>query len=240
MPLDGETLYSRHAAQLAAVKVEAVRAYGATVDLIDTTQIPREGRVAQLAAAAPEARVQSAYDDPLVIAGNASLGRELAAMQHADAAFDGIVVPIGGGGLAAGVIAGLREAGCTTPVLAAEPLMANDFAESLRAGRRIVLANEAQTIADGTRTRSVGVHNWRILQSGIAGVVEVPEDKIADGVRLYFHVANVKAEPTGALALGALLTAPERFVGQRVCVVVSGGNVDPAVYAALLGAAGAR
>ena len=65
-------------------------------------------------------------------------------------------------------------------------------------------------------------------------IVEVPEEKIAEAVRLLFELANLKAEPTGALTLGAVLTQPELFQGRSVCCVVSGGNVDPALYSRIL------
>jgi threonine dehydratase len=65
-------------------------------------------------------------------------------------------------------------------------------------------------------------------------IVEVPEDAIAEAVRLLFRYANVKAEPTGALSLAAVAACPDRFHGRRVCCVISGGNVDEEVYAAIL------
>jgi threonine dehydratase len=215
----------------ARVKVDAVRAYGATTDLIDTRAITREARVAELAAAHPEAYVASAYDDPLVIEGNASLGRELA---RSGLGFDAVVVPVGGGGLSAGVLVGLRAAGSTAEVFGAEPAIANDVARSLREGRIIANQQEPPTIADGARTRSVGRHPWAILRDGLAGMIEVPEQEIAEGVRTLFALANLKAEPTGALTTGALLAAPARFADRHVCLVVSGGNVDPAVYARIM------
>ena len=119
-------------------------------------------------------------------------------------------------------------------VVGAEPLLANDAARSLRAGHIVVNESEPQTIADGTRTLSVGKHNWDILHGGIETIVEVPEDAIREGVRLLFSLANLKAEPTGALGVAALLTSPETFRGRRVCCVITGGNVDPAVYAGLI------
>ena len=134
------------------VKVEAVRAFGATVDLVDTAKVPRAQRVKELAAADPDAYVASAYDDPLVIAGNSSLGRELAALASR---FDVIVAPVGGGGLLSGVVQGLREAGAATPVVGAEPLLANDAARSLREGRIVASDHEVQTIADGADRKSV-------------------------------------------------------------------------------------
>jgi threonine dehydratase len=220
-------------ARSAAVKIEAVRAYGAEVDLIDTTRGSRTERLAQLAAEHPDAYVASPYDDPLVIAGNASLGREIAA-RFASAPLDAVVVPIGGGGLASGVIAGLRDGGSGAAVWAAEPLLANDAARSVRSGRIETNDGEPPTLADGARTPSVGRHNWPILRDGLAGVVEVSEEAIREAVRLLFALANLEAEPTGALPIAALLAAPERFRGRRVVAVVSGGNVDPALYRTLI------
>jgi threonine dehydratase len=215
----------------AQVKIDAVREFGGTIDLIDVREISRAARVAALASENPDAYVASAYDDPLVIEGNASLGAELAAMPGQ---FDYVIAPVGGGGLTSGIIKGLREAGSSTPVIGAEPLMANDAARSLRAGHIVANDAEPQTIADGARTVSVGQHNWAILEDGLARIVEVPEENIRDAVRLLFGLANLKAEPTGALSIGALITEPDMFRDQRVCCVISGGNVDGAVYRQIL------
>jgi threonine dehydratase len=117
--------------------------------------------------------------------------------------------------------------------MGAEPLEANDAARSLRAGRLIAHETEPLTIADGARTVSLGRHNFPVLRSGLSGIIEVPESAIQAGLKRLATDAGLRAEPTGALALGAVLTEPARFVGRRVCVVVSGGNVDPSVYDAL-------
>ena len=215
----------------ARVKIEAVREHGGAVDLIDVKVKGRAARVAELAAENPDAYIASAYDDELVIEGNASLGAELAAVGEP---FDFIIAPIGGGGLTSGIIKGLREAGKATRVVGAEPLAGNDAARSLRAGHIVTNDTEPQTLADGARTVSVGQHNWAILKDGLAGIVEVPEANIAEGVRLLFALANLKAEPTGALAIGALLTDAAGFHDARVCCVISGGNVDADVYRAML------
>ncbi len=215
----------------AQVKIEAVKAFGGQVELVDINTKSREQRVSELAADHPEAYIASAYDDALVIAGNASLGREIAAI---DVEFDAIIVPIGGGGLSAGVLRGLRESGNRIPVIGAEPLLGNDAARSLRAGKLIRNENEPRTIADGARTVSLGELNWAILKDGIEDIIEVPEENICEAVRLLYGLANLKVEPTGALSVGALLTNVERFKEQSVCCIVSGGNVDPAVYARLI------
>jgi threonine dehydratase len=216
----------------ARVKVEAVRAYGGDVDLINVRVKSRAARVRELAEQHPDAYIASAYDDRLVIEGNATLGRELAS---ADPPFDAVVVPVGGGGLSAGVITGLEECGSPARVFGAEPLQANDAARSLRAGRVIGHEREPDTLADGARTISVGQHNWPILQRGLSAIFEIPEHDIIEAVQLLFRYANLKAEPTGALSVAALLPRPPELRGKRVCCVVSGGNVDSNVYRELLG-----
>jgi threonine dehydratase len=218
-------------AQSAQVKVDAVRSWGAEVDLFDTAATSRATRLAELAAAYPDAYVASPYDDPRVIAGNASLGREIAERLSE---VEAVIVPVGGGGIAAGVVTGLRERGHGAEVWGAEPLVANDAARSLRSGRIESNPSESDSLADGARTPSLGRHNWEILRDGLAGIVEVPEVAIAEAVRLLFGLANLKAEPTGALSSGALIVDGARFAGRRVGAVVSGGNVDPGVYARLL------
>lgn len=213
------------------VKIAAVREYGGQVDLIDVSVKGRNERVAELAKKYPEAYIASAYDDPLVIEGNASLGRELCALGRN---FDFIIVPIGGGGLSSGIITGIRQSGKDIKVIGAEPLLANDAARSLKEGRIVRNETEPPTIADGARTISLGQHNWAILRQFIAGIVEVSEEHIKGAVKLLFSLANLKAEPTGALSLGAVLAQPEFFRGRSVCCVISGGNVDPDVYRQIL------
>ena len=209
----------------AQVKIEGVKSYGATVDLIDTKKVGRMERVAELAETMPDCYVASAYDDLHVIEGNASLGDELAEKD-----FDVVISPIGGGGLSSGIITGLCRNGNQAKVFGAEPLLANDAAHSLQAGKIIRNEFEPQTIADGARTISLGNHNWAILQTGLAGIIEVSEEKIREAVSLLFSLANLKVEPTGALSLGAVLEKADKFVDKKVCLVASGGNVDTEVY----------
>lgn len=215
----------------AKVKIEAVRGYGATVDLVDTTKIGRNERVAQLAAEMPDAYFASPYDDKFVIEGNSTLGDELAARD-----FDVVISPVGGGGLISGITLSLRRNKKKTQIFGAEPLLGNDAARSLAAGRIIPNETEPMTIADGARTISLGNLNWAIIKDGVSGIFEVPDVTIAEAVRLYFALANLKSEPTGALSLGAMLQNRVQFAGKRVCLVVSGGNVDAGVYAELISA----
>lgn len=215
----------------ARIKVEAVRNYGATADLVDTTKIARATRVDQLINEFPEAYKASAYDDLFVIDGNSTLGDELARKD-----FDVIISPIGGGGLISGISKGLCRNSHQAKLVGAEPLLANDAARSLREGKIVVNETEPQTIADGARTLSVGGHNWEIIKNGVREIIEVSDEKIEESVRLLFALANLKCEPTGALTLGAILENKEKFVGRKVCLVVSGGNVDAEIYRRILSA----
>jgi threonine dehydratase len=217
-------------AQSAQVKIAAVRGAGATVDLIDTKQISRAERVEQLHRDDADAQVVSPYDDPNVIAGNSSLGAELFAREIPDC----VVVPVGGGGLSSGMVVARDLLAPSCEVIGAEPLLANDAARSIRSGRLCSNDQEQNTLCDGARTLSLGQLNFAILRGGAAEIIEVEETKIALAVRMLFQLANLKAEPTGALSLAAVLQTPARFAGKRVACIVSGGNVDPVVYAQLL------
>lgn len=213
----------------AQVKIDSVRGFGAKVDLVDTTKVGRNERAVQLAAEMPEAYFASPYDDQLVIDGNASLGDELAAK-----GFDIVVVPVGGGGLISGVVQGLERSGSQTRVVGAEPRLGNDAARSVKARKLIRNEAEPMTIADGARTISLGNLNWEIIRENVTEIIEVPETAIAEALRLYFHLANLKCEPTGALSLAALISDNTKWQGKRICLVVSGGNVDASVFTKLL------
>ncbi len=220
----------------AQVKIEAVRSYGGIVDLIDVREISRTERVQQLLVEQPDAFVAAAYDDYRVVAGNSTLGKDILSAGR----FDIIVVPVGGGGLSSGIVVARDHLNLegVTQIIGAEPLPGNDAARSLHSGKLVRNEHEPATVADGARTLSLGQLNWEILRQGLEDIIEVPDEVTLDGLRRYFRYANLKVEPTGALALGAVLARPELFYGKHVCCIVSGGNVDPAVYAqALLGEA---
>ena len=213
----------------ANVKIEAVKNFGATVNLVNTKKIAREERVLQLMVEFPDAYKASAYDDPLVIEGNSSLGDELSEKD-----FDVIIVPVGGGGLISGISKGLCRNGHQAKLVGAEPVMANDAFRSLQAGKIICNETEPQTLADGARTLSIGKYNWEIIKTGVSEIIEVSEENIKKALRLYFNLANLKVEPTGALSLGAVLKNRDSFQNKKICAVVSGGNVDAGIYNKIL------
>ena len=214
----------------AKVKIAAVQSYGGMVDLIDVGKISRIDRVQQLMLEQPGTFYAKAYDDYRVVAGNSTLCKEILSASD----FDVIITPIGGGGLCSGQIIGRDHLHARTEIIGAEPFPGNDAAQSLRNRQLFRNAHEPATIADGARTLSLGELNWEIIQRGITDIIEVPDLLTLEALRRYFLYANLKVEPTGALSLGALLAEPERFHGRRVCCIVSGGNVDPVVYAQAL------
>jgi threonine dehydratase len=213
----------------AQVKIDAVRSFGATVDLIDVTKVARNKRVEQLRNEFPEAYYASPYDDQFVIDGNSTIGDELAIRT-----FDGIIVPIGGGGLISGIVNGFKQSGSKTEIIGAEPLLGNDASRSLKAGELLKNETEPMTLADGARTVSVGDLNWPIIRDNVREIIEVSEENIADAMRIYFQFANIKCEPTAALSLGAILEDRQRWEDKKICVVVTGGNVDAPLFAKII------
>ena len=215
----------------ARVKVEAVRSYGAIVDLVDVSIVSREERVLELSKSLPDYYVCSAYDNQYVISGSASLGTELA---ESVPDIDAIIVPVGGGGLSSGIISGLRSKDVDISVWGAEPAIANDAARSLRNGILISNDQEPDTLADGARTISLGRLNFDILSSEMSGIIEVDESLIPVAMK-HLHQCALRVEPTGALSVAALFAEQKRFVGMKIGCVLSGGNVDDDLYSGLVG-----
>ncbi|MBX3148971.1 pyridoxal-phosphate dependent enzyme [Candidatus Obscuribacterales bacterium] len=213
-------------------KIEAVEGFGGEIRLVDVGVKSRgEWLLDVLIELGTEVESVSPYDDERVIEGNSTLADEL--VNYKDD-FDSVIVPIGGGGLSAGLIEGFKRNGVDVKVFGAEPKLGNDAAQSLNKGEIVSNEKEPATIADGARTLSVGKHNFPILKSGLTEILEVEEDEIVAAMRLLFMQANLKCEPTGALSLAALMANKERFEHKKPLVIVSGGNVDAAQYAKLI------
>ncbi len=214
-------------------KVDAVRSFGGLVELVDVGAKTRETWLKEVVQDLVDVEIVSPFDDERVIEGNSSIADEI--IDRIDG-FDCVVVPIGGGGLSSGVIRGFQRRGVEVEILGAEPALGNDASRSLREGELLKNSTEPQTIADGARTISLGKLNWPILESGITKIFEVNEDTIEEAVRMLFLYANLKVEPTGALTTGAVLSNRSYFQDKRPVLIISGGNVDPNVYARLLSA----
>lgn len=210
-----------------------IRAYGGEVKLIDTATRSRQLYTTDMLQERPNAFYAPPYDHYRVVAGNSTLGKEIFEHFGPDG-LDYVLCPIGGGGLISGIIVARDILAPNLEIVGAEPLLGNDAARSLRSGELVTLDSEPQTIADGARTPSLGKLNWEIVRTGLTQIIEVSEDKIASGLQTLYSKANLKVEPTGALTTGAVLTQPELFRGKRVCLIVSGGNVDVDTYVRVL------
>ena len=225
-----------------AIKRDRVAADGAEIVTVGTASEERRA-VAERIAAERSLAIIPPYDDDRIIAGQATCGLEIAESVPDLAA---VLVPIGGGGLASGVAVAVKAIRPHARVIGVEPELAADARESLEAGRIVEwpAALVSRTIADGTRTQSLGRRTFAHLSALMDGVLTVTEAEIAAGVRLAAEESRLVVEPSGALTVAAArwrraeilaMLGTERPAGPIVAVV-SGGNVDPADYLRYLAA----
>jgi threonine dehydratase len=169
------------------------------------------------------------YDHPDVVAGQGTVALELL---EEVGALDLLLVPCGGGGLLSGsALAATGVAGCR--VVGVEPELADDATRSFRSGSIQRISNPP-TIADGLRTPSLGAVTWPLVQRHVSDMVTVTEEAIVEAMRFYWTRMKLVVEPSGAVALAALLSGSGPRAEGRVGVVISGGNVDLATACALL------
>ncbi len=219
-----------------AIKRERVAADGAEIVTVGPASEERRERAETIAAERGLAIIPP-YDDDRIIAGQGTVGFEIAEDLPGVAA---VVVPIGGGGLASGVAAAIKALAPSARVIGVEPELAADARDSLARGEIVhwSAADVSRTIADGTRTQALGERTFAHLRAHLDDIVTVSEAEIAGAVRLAAERARLVAEPSGALALAAIVfRRAELGLGASagpVVGVVSGGNVDPAQYRAYL------
>jgi len=202
-------------------KYSATVGYGAEVVLAGRDYSEACAHASQLAADR-QATFVHAFDDADVIAGQGTLGLELLE-QLPDV--DTVVVPVGGGGLLAGVIEALRGCGAPARVVAVQAAGASSLAPSLRAGAPIEL-NAVETIADGLATRAIGSLPYAIVRDAVDQAVEVTDAEIAEAVVLLLERAKTVVEGAGAVGLAACLTGRLPAAARKVAVIISGGNID--------------
>jgi threonine dehydratase len=172
------------------------------------------------------------FDDPWVIAGQGTVGLEIAE-DLPDV--DTVLVPVSGGGLISGIAVAIKALCPQARVVAVEPELAGDLAEGFSAGRRVVWPHErtGRTIADGLRAPSVGELTWQHIERFVDDVITIPEDAILETTARLATSARIVAEPSGAVAPAAALTRPDVAVGRTVAIV-SGGNVEPSLLSRVL------
>lgn len=213
--------------QSRTVKQEATKALGAEVVLVDAAD--RLVETERLRRASGAALVPP-YDDARVIAGQGTIGLEIVA----DLPPVGVVlVPVSGGGLISGIATAVKALRPDTIVVGVEPELAGDLAEGFAAGQRVAWEVDAvgRTIADGLRVPEVGDLPWRHIRRYVDDVVTVTEDEIRSAMRELVYREHLVVEAAGAVPYAAARSYADRWAGRQLVCVLSGGNVDPTLFA---------
>lgn len=219
------------------IKRDATMALGAEIVMVGNASSERREKAEELAAANGYTIVPP-YDDPAIIAGQATCGVEIFEQLPG---VELVLSPVSGGGLLSGVATGIKlaaeAAGWAVPqVWGCEPELAADAAESFRTGKLVEWPAEktTRTICDGLRTQSVGALNFEHILHFVDGIVTVSEEEIRTATRVMLEATKIVAEPSGAITLAAaLFHAHELPKVRKVVAIVSGGNLDPALRADL-------
>lgn len=215
-------------------KIEGTQALGAEVVLYDRQTESREAMAAEIASQRG-AVVVPAFDDFHVIAGQGTVGIEIAHQMEAigtraDVAF----APASGGGLMAGMSLALGELSPQTLLYAVEPALYDDHAQSLAQGRAVEVRPEEPSLCDALLAPRPGDLTFAINQARLAGAVGITDDEALDAMAFAFRHLKIVLEPGGAVALAAVLNRRFDLAGGVAVVVASGGNVDADVFARAL------
>jgi threonine dehydratase len=177
------------------------------------------------------------FDDWDVVHGAGTVGLEILEDVPAPGA---VVVPVGGGGQISGIALGLSALSPETAVIGVEPEDADDAARSLHAGSLQSLASDPATLAEGVKSKSIGLRNFEVIVGSalVRDIVTVSEEELKDALRVAWMRLKLAIEPTAALTLAAYLTGrvPSGSAEHPTVIVLSGGNFDPATVAAILSA----
>jgi threonine dehydratase len=206
------------------IKVDAVRGLGAEVVLHGDNYDAAYEHARRLARARRLSFIHP-YDDPLVIAGQGTIGFEIL-KQHAGA-LHAVFVPVGGGGLIAGIAASIKQLRPEVRIIGVEPEDADAMARSLKAGRRVVLENVG-IFADGVAVRQVGEETFKLCRRYVDDIVIVTNDEICAAIKDLFEDRRSVLEPAGALAYAGLkrYVARRELEGQSLVAIASGANVN--------------
>ena len=216
-----------------SVKVEGVRAFGGEVRMYDRYTESREAIGEEIAASRGSVLVRP-FDDPFVIEGQGTVGLEMIDQAKAAGAhIDQLLCGASGGGLIAGINLSMAALSPHTPVIAVEPKHYNDMQLSIAAGERLTHPPAPGTICDALMTDRPGELTFPINRR-VDRVETVSDAEVAEAVRYAFRVLKLVVEPGGAVSLAAVLAGKARTGGLTTAVVLSGGNVDPGLFAAII------
>ena len=211
-------------------KIAATRDYGGNIIFYDRYQDDREEISNQLALEQGMTLIPS-YDHPQIIAGQGTATKEL--LEEVEQ-LDALFVCLGGGGLLAGSVLAARAMSPQTKVYGVEPAAGNDGQQSFRAGS-IVRIDTPQTIADGAQLQQLGKYTFEIINRDVDDIFTVTDAELVDCMRFFASRMKIMVEPTGCLGFAAVRQLADRLKGQRIGVIVSGGNVDLDRFCALVG-----
>ena len=201
-------------------KKDAVAGYGGRVVECEPSTSSREAVFAEVVAGTGADFVHP-YNDPRVIAGQATCSREF---HEQVPGLDAMIAPIGGGGMISGTCLTLSTLAPAMKIYAGEPEQADDAYRSFKAGH--IIADDAPiTVADGLKVPLKDL-TWHFVQRHVSDIFRVSEQEIIDAMRLTFARMKIVIEPSCAVPLAAILRNPDVFRGQRVGVIITGGNVD--------------
>jgi threonine dehydratase len=213
-----------------ASKVAATRGYGGEVITYNRYTESREELGRRLAQERGMTLIPP-YDHPQVIAGQGTAAKELI---EDVGRLDVLLVCLGGGGLLAGCALSARALNPRCAVIGVEPEAGNDGQQSFRKGE-IVRIEVPDTIADGAMTTYLGTHNFAIIQKKVDDIVTVSDGQLVETMKFFAERMKMVVEPTGCLAAAAAMSGAVSIAGKKVGVLISGGNVDLAVFARLVG-----
>ncbi len=214
-----------------SIKIENTQRFGAGIVRYDRYSQDRE-QIGRDLAREMNAIVVPPYDDPHIIAGQGTTALELAAQTRAllNRDLDVLMAPCGGGGLVAGCALALSAVSPRTAIYAVEPAGFDDTARSLQSGRRESNASGARTICDALMPPRPGELTFPINREHLRGGLVVSDNEVLDAIAFAWRELKLVVEPGGCVALAALLHGKLDVRGKTVGIVLSGGNVEPAVY----------
>lgn len=201
-------------------KKDAVRGYGGKVVECEPSTSSREAVFAEVVAESGAEFVHP-YNDPRVIAGQATCSKEL--IEQVDG-LDAVIAPIGGGGMVSGTCLALSNLAPSIKIYAAEPEQADDAYRSFKAGH--IIADDApNTVADGLKVPLKDL-TWHFVKNHVTDILTASEEEIIDAMKLIWKRMKIVMEPSSAVPLATILKNKDLFAGKRVGVIVTGGNVD--------------